>query len=1049
MKKLFWFGFLLCPQIVFAQPKNVIIVIGAGMGYNHIQATQNFTGVAPAYLTFPQQAGIYTLPAMSQKITVKKELKTFDSHYHSAEAWFELGYLDSSAIDYASAGTALATGRATGTAALGLGIDSSELTSVLSVAKAQNKAFGILTNTAITNSTTSAFFSKAYNASDKDTIAKQLASCPIDLIICSGNPEFDSLGIKLTAPNYSLWGSQARWNEISAAREVITIDGSVLHSPADLAKKQIVISKTADFCDASHLNYFAKQVPFLLQSLNANANGFTALIESRQIEYASRLGKKDRVIAEMQAFNASVDSAISWIETNSNWDETALIVIGAYESGMLADTAFDRAKTNVTALRKVNSKVVKGEYNFTLNSNQNTNALTPFFAKGAGTDELKYYTDQTDFYREQFTSLPEIGRIIRELHKKTEYTKPQNIILVIGDGCGRNQIDAAKYYYGKTPVFETFPVKQCMSTYPGRSLETKSIGGYSLSYSSERAWGKKPFLFGYNNVTCSASSGLAMASGRKTFYYGMGLDLDFNALNTIAQHAKSLNKSAGVVTTETINNATPSVFASHNISRKKMGQISLEMLIESQLDVLIGAGHPEYDNDAKLADSAEYDTFNSKECWEALKAGDATLPVASNSGWTTVQDIDGDGNPDPWRLITENTDFKTIGTNTPIKRLLGVPHVPISLQQKRSGDVNLVNLTNKNDIPHLSTLAKAGLNVLNNNKNGFFVMIEAGAIDQACHSNQKGRMLEEVYDLFTTVDSVVDWIEKNGGWEKNLLIVTADHETGLLTGSKIADDTIAKYYQIKNNGAGVMPEMVFNHKDHSNQLVNLYAKGAGAEILNEYADEYDFFLGSYLTNSEIGESMFKLWNGTPATIRNRPPVVVKRVDDQVAMIGKEFTFTIPQESFADSDDKGTLRFDATIPNNVADWLKYDKATSTFSGIPTKTTVVAVQITAFDGATTGAAVSIATNMNLEVVPYTSVSETDNTNIAYPSPASTSQSLHYTANCNIVRMINALGTVVFETTNPSADNTIDIGTLPRGTYMLQFVGTTTENQTIVLE
>ena len=1049
MKKLFWFGILLCPQIVLAQPKNVIVVIGSGMGYNHIKAAQNYTGITPAYMAFPQQAGIYTLPAISQTITDKKELKNFDSHYHSSEAWQEVGYLDSSAVDFASAGTALATGRATGTGALGLGIDSSELASVLNIAKGQHKAFGVLTNTAITNSIASAFFAKAYNASDKDTIAKQLASSPIDLIICSGNPVYDSLGTKLTAKNTSLWGSETRWNDISSAFKVTAIDGTSLLSPVDLATKNLVVSQNADFWNAESKNYFAQQVPFLLKSLNGNTNGFTAIIESRQIEYASRLKNKEKVVAEMQVFNASVDSAISWIEANSNWDETALLVIGAYESGMLADTSFDKAQYKTNSLRMADSKVAKGEYNFTINSIKNTNALTPFFAKGAGTDELKYYTDQTDYYRERFTSLPEIGRIIRELHKKTEYTKPQNIILVIGDGCGRNQIAATKYYYDKTPVFESFPVKQSVSTYPGRSSETKGLGGYSLSYSSDRAWGKKSFLYGYNNVTCSASAGLAMASGIKTFYYGMGLDLDFNAINTIAQHAKSLNKSTGVISTETINNATPSVFAAHNISRKKMGQISLEMLIESQLDVLIGAGHPEYDKDAKMLDSAVYDTFNSKECWDALKAGNTTLPVASNSGWTTVQDVDGDGKPDPWQLITENADFKTIVANTSIKRLLGVPHVPVTLQEKRTGDLNTVNTTNRNDVPHLSTLAVAGLNVLNKNNTGFFAMIEAGAIDATGHANEKGRMLEETYDYFLTVDSVVAWIEKNGGWEKNLLIVTADHETGLLTGSPITNDSIWKFYPVIDNGVGVMPGMVFNHKDHSNQLVNLYAKGAGAEILNEYADEYDYFLGSYLTNSEIGESMYKLWDGTPGTIRNKPPVVVSRISNQVAEVGKEFTFTIPQESFKDSEDEGKLRFSVTIPKSAQDWMKYDNTTNTLSGIPANTNELSILIGVFDGATTGAALSVVTNLSLSVVPNTGITRNTISNLAYPSPVTASQTLHFTSECSKVRMINTSGILVFETDRPSADNTINVGTLPRGTYLLQFIGSTTENQTIILE
>ncbi len=1050
MKKLFWSIFILIPQFIYAQPKNVIVVIGSGMGYNHIQATANFTGETPTYTSFPNQAAVYTLPAMSQKITEQKRLKNFDSQYRSVDGWSDLNYLDSSAIDFASAGTALATGRPTGTAALGLGLDSTELASVLILAKNQGKALGLVTNTAISNSCLSAFFAKAYDASNKDTIIKQLNLSGIDLIICSGHPDYDSLGEVLSSPDYSAWGNKSRWKSLGETYPLTTIDAMHSSASTDISSNNYFgVSRFANFSDGSNLNLFPDQMSFALNSLNANAEGFTAFIESRQIEYASRQGNKENVITEMQIFNKTVDSIINWVEANSNWDETALIVLGSFESGMLADTTFDRSKSNLTALRKVDAKIVAGEYNFTINSTQNTNALTPFFAKGSGTDDIKYYTDQTDYYREAFTSLPEIGRIIRDLHQKPEYKIPQNIILIVADGCGRNQIQAGKYYYGKTPVFESFPVRSFVSTYPGRSATGKDYGAYNMSYSSDRAWGMKSFLFGYNNVTCSASSGLAMASGKKSYYYGMGLDLDFNALNTIVQHSKSLGKSAGTITTETINNATPSAFAAHNISRKSMGSISLELLNESKLDVIIGSGHPDYDNNAQLADSSDYAVFGSKENWDAIKAGQTTLPLASNSGWNTVQDIDGDGHPDAWQLITENEDFSKIGGSTSVKRLLGIPHVPVTFQSLRSGDSTVVNPNNRNAVPHLSTLATAGLNVLNQNEKGFFAMIEAGGIDGTGHTNQKGRMLEEVNDFFQMVDSVVAWIEKNGGWEKNLLIVTADHETGLLTGEKITNDTIKNFYPIKDNGVGVMPGMVFNHKDHSNQLVNFYAKGAGAEMFTDYADEYDFFLGAYLTNSEIGESFFKLWNGTPGTIRNHPPIVLNRIPAQSAVVGQEFSLVIPQGIFADTDGDGGFELDAIIPKMFRDWLTFDKATSTLSGIPTIDNRGSVDIRAFDGVTTGAGLSVSTGFNLTVTPSTSVSSSGNNSVAFPNPVTSSQVIQFTADCKTVRMINTDGEIVFETNNPTKDNRIEIGSLPRGSYILQYIGTMTETQTIIIE
>ena len=1049
MKKLFWLIILFAPHVSFAQPKNVIIVVGSGMGYNHIQATQNFTGTVAPYNEFPQQAGIYTLPAISQKITEPKALRNFDSYYHSSEAWSKLSYIDSSAIDFASAGTALATGRPTGTGALGYGIDSAELVSIISTIKLQGKSLGIVTNTAVTNSLASAFFAKAMHASDKASIAEQLASSTVDFVICSGHPEYDSTGAKMTLPDYTMWGGESAWDMVKDSYDIKDVENIAQATPVDIStKKYLGVSHYADFTDSDNKSFFATHIPFALNSLSANGNGFTAIVESRQIEYASRQGDKENVIAQMIAFNTAVDSVINWIETNSSWDETALLVLGSYESGLLADTIFTRESGSLSGLSKLGDNPVKGEYNFTLNSTQNTKGLTPFFAKGAGTDELKYYTDQVDYYREEFTSLPEIGRIIRELHKKTQYSRPQNIILVIADGCGRNHIKATKYFYGVTPVFESFPVQSFVSTYPGRNTEAKNLGAYCLSYSSDRAWGDKSFLHGYNNVTCSASSGLAMASGKKTYYYGMGLDLNFNAINTIAQYAKAIGKSSGLITTEPLNDATPSIFASHNISRNNKEQISLEMLIESELDVLIGTGHPEYTNDAELATIPNYSVFGGKDTWDALSKGMVTLPTKSNSGWSTVQDVNGDGKPDAWKLVSAKDDFSKIDENTSITRLLGVPRVGRTLQQTRSGDVSVVNPDNLNDVPHLATLALAGLNVLNKNNNGFFTMIEAGAIDQASHGNMAGRLLEETHDFFMTVDSIVAWIERNGGWDKNLLIVTADHETGLLTGEPIANDSVWKFHPIKDNGPGVMPGMVFNHKDHSNQLVNLYAKGAGAEIFNEYADEYDFFLGSYLTNSEIGEAMYKLWDGTPATIRNRPPFVVTRIPNLNVTVGTEFSFVIPQSSFGDSDD-AELVFDVQVSKYDSLWLKYNKETSTLWGTPFNDGFTSVTVNAYDGLTTGAGLKITTKFNVLVSESTQTTEQTQTSAVYPNPVKSQQTLSFTTECQKVRMTNMSGMLIFETSQPATDNSIEIGSLPKGAYVLEFIGQTREFKTIIIE
>ncbi len=106
------------------------------------------------------------------------------------------------------------------------------------------------------------------------------------------------------------------------------------------------------------------------------------------------------------------------------------------------------------------------------------------------------------------------------------------------------------------------------------------------------------------------------------------------------------------------------------------------------------------------------------------------------------------------------------------------------MQSNRSGDgyadpfvVPLIDT-----VPTLEEMTKAALNILDDDPDGLFLMIEGGAVDWASHANQSGRMIEEHIDFDNSVQAVVDWVQKNSNWGETLLIVTSDHETGYLTG---------------------------------------------------------------------------------------------------------------------------------------------------------------------------------------------------------------------------------------------------------------------------
>ena len=427
----------------------------------------------------------------------------------------------------------------------------------------------------------------------------------------------------------------------------------------------------------------------------------------------------------------------------------------------------------------------------------------------------------------------------------TQSNSPKNIILMISDGCGYNHVDAASYYeYGEKglQVYEQFPVIYPMSTY-----------SYEGEYDSKFAW--NDFQYVRRKPTDSAAAITAMASGTKTINGMINTDINRNKTRSMADYFEEMGRSTGVVTTVPFCHATPAGFVAHHYKRSDYIIIADEMLTESMADVIIGAGHPYYDDDGILLESPDY-RFIGKETWESVAKG----KLGNNA------DLDDD--IETWKLVTEKEEFERLMKGPTPERVFGLFKKHSTLQQKRRGydESSPFAESFTRDIPQLYQLSLAAINVLDNNPEGFFLMIEGGAVDWASHSNQSDRMIEEQIDFNKAVNKVVEWIESNSSWEETLLIVTADHECGYLTGplsgmNYCVEESTGKpqWNPVQNKGKGVLPEMEWHSKSHTNSLVPCYAKGKGSELLHRYADQNDPIRGNYIDNTELADVFFALY----------------------------------------------------------------------------------------------------------------------------------------------------------------------------------------------
>ncbi len=456
----------------------------------------------------------------------------------------------------------------------------------------------------------------------------------------------------------------------------------------------------------------------------------------------------------------------------------------------------------------------------------------------------------------------------------------KNVILMISDGASDGAWDISSYWTHGEALNDVEPyvaldTRLAMTTFPlnsiGAPLDCGEEAAAEVSYDASKVWDEtainevdgaytRPFA-GYSYInrdaTDSAAAGTALATGNKTYNGAVSVDYCGRPLTTITQVAKAGGRATGIVTSVEFDHATPAVFGAHNISRGNYATIGHDMLVGGMADLIMGAGHPLYDGDGQLrADDERNFKYISEQDWSSVNA-DGLYPVGADL---------------PWQLMDDKADFEALAAGTAEDALMNGPLfglVPVgyTLQQGRScaddEDATVAfDCAMSTSVPSLAVMTTGALNYLGQNENGLFLMVEGGAVDWAAHGNQTARIIEEQVDFNDSVQAVVDWVEENSSWDETLLIVTTDHGNSYVLGG--TSDQVA-YAAVENPGQGVMPEVKYYSGSHTQELVRVYAKGLGADLLNEhvvandenYVDKYNHSgaNGDYIDNVNIFDVM--------------------------------------------------------------------------------------------------------------------------------------------------------------------------------------------------
>jgi alkaline phosphatase len=345
-------------------------------------------------------------------------------------------------------------------------------------------------------------------------------------------------------------------------------------------------------------------------------------------------------------------------------------------------------------------------------------------------------------------------------------------------------------------------------------------------------------------ATDSASAATAIGSGVKTdagnIAWQSGDPVD-GEITTIAETLRAdLGFAIGVVSTVPFSHATPASFVSHNVNRNNYQDIAHEILFDTQPEVVIGGGLDSLfakavTNAAKADTDLDNNGYN--DDYDAFKTDtDATL-------YTFVERANGVDGGTLLAAVAAGVDitageklFGLFGTSSGNFEYYNVADTPGTPTITRSTTDTTPSV---DEDPTLAEMTSATLSVLNKDTDGFFVMFEQGDIDWSNHSNDYENMVGGVVDLeqaVTTAETIVATGVSGMNWSNTLMIVTSDHSNSYLRlQEELGKGNLPAQTVVAGKQTYADGEVTYSTTGHTNELVTLQARGAGAELFKEYA----------------------------------------------------------------------------------------------------------------------------------------------------------------------------------------------------------------------
>ena len=306
---------------------------------------------------------------------------------------------------------------------------------------------------------------------------------------------------------------------------------------------------------------------------------------------------------------------------------------------------------------------------------------------------------------------------------KRNKANPKYIFYFIGDGMASVQIHAAEAYLAQLAEDDTVD-GSTKADLLAMSTEFP-VQGMSTTFANNRF------------ITGSAAAGTALACGMKTDINVISMDPTTTTnYNTLAEKAKEAGMKVGIISSVTINHATPAVFYSHTATRKNYSDIA-NQLATSTFD-FFGGGYWNNSGEDGTGMAEETAVANGFAITHNLTDLQAQANGSRVIAFDSVQDAGG--------------------------------HTGALYYDMDRAAVSGMSLAD---------FTAEGIRILDNNDKGFFMMVEGGKIDWACHANDARAAIEDTIAFDDAIKKAMEFY--NNHPNETLIVVTGDHECGGMT----------------------------------------------------------------------------------------------------------------------------------------------------------------------------------------------------------------------------------------------------------------------------